>query len=303
MDRRMDCRKAASCAVDPEGRMLLDAGGDESRIFTVDLPLTDQGRLDDTPRRRSMASRCPHRYNDCYLNLRPILDLTAFLNLPSPGILALNGVVPREDQHPIDALRDSLDEKRGPSGLFLLPPFGYSEEALARIGEIAHGRQIGVATCRQTPNGQRCFFYPASADPRHWPFSPSACAQAGGYPLIDFASARLKLAAFDLLNHPEAVVATAKKGCDLLIALDDRLTADRRLLAGVRTIENLAVAGCTPNGAGIWLPPEGHQRWGEQLAGPGAVCRCRLDTHRTRQKRFQDNIDFATLLKRSGRVD
>jgi hypothetical protein len=169
---------------------------------------------------------------------------------------------------------------------------------LKRIGEIADNRQIGVATCCKTPNGHRSVFYPADAEAQHWPMALSACEQEGDHPQIDFASARLKLAPFDLLTHPEAVVAAAKKGCDLIVTVDGQLTDDQRLLAGVRTIEHLAVAASTPTQAGIWMSPDGHQRWDETLAGPGEVCRYALDTHRTRRKRFQDNIDFETLLQR-----
>jgi hypothetical protein len=68
----------------------------------------------------------------------------------------------------------------------------------------------------------------------------------------------------------------------------------------VRTIEQLAVAACAPNSAGIWMPPEGHQRWGETRASAGQVCRQDLDVKRLRNKRFQDRIDFRILLGASG---
>lgn len=300
IDRIMDCRKASSCVYDPEGRMLLDASSDDSKTLFVDVPLTVGGRLDNTVRRRRMDSRCPHRYNDCYLNLRPIQDLTSFLNLPAPGILDIHGVIPGDNEHPIDALLRGLDSPSASAGLFLLPWFAYSEEALRRIGEIARDRHVGVATCRKTATEHRCVFFPADGEMQHWPLAFWACEQLGAYPQIDFASARLKLASFDFLTHPEAVVAAAKKGCDVVATFDDQLTGDQCLLAGVRTIEHLAVAGCTPTGAGIWLPPDGHQRWQARLAGPGEVCHCALDTHRTRRKRFQDAIDFDLLLRRPG---
>jgi predicted amidohydrolase len=73
--------------------------------------------------------------------------------------------------------------------------------------------------------------------------------------------------------------------------------ADDRLLAGARTIENLAVAVCSGSGAGIWLPPEGHQRWTETTATVGESCHLAIDTRRTRQKRFQDRVDFEVLLR------
>ena len=300
IDRTMDCRQAASCAVDPNGGILLDASHADSQIYTVDLPLTEKGRLDDTMRRQCMASRCPDQYNNCYLNLRPIQNLTTFLNLPSPDILDVYGVVPEADEHPIDALLRSLDDKNAPPGLFLLPRFAYADEALTRIAEIAAKYQAGVITCRRESNEYDCFAFPADADTQHWPLVSSTGGQAADFSWIDFGSARLKPVTLDLLSHPENAVAAAKQGCDLMVTFGESLDENKRLQAGVRTIEHLAVACATPSMAGIWLPPDGHQRWQERVAGSGAVCHVALDTHRTRQKRFQDNIDFATLLQRNG---
>ena len=103
---------------------------------------------------------------------------------------------------------------------------------------------------------------------------------------------------FAALLHPEAAVASAKQGCDLLVAYHATFTGKNRLLAGVRTIEGLAVAVCTPMGAGIWSPPEGHQRWHEALTETGEICRVQLDTQRIRARTFQDSIDFEVLLNR-----
>ena len=300
IDRTMDCRQAVSCAIDPNGRILLNARHADSQIFTVDLPLTEKGRLDDTIRWQRLAARCPDRYNDCYLNLRPIQDLTPFLNLPSPDILDVYGVVPEADEHPIDALLRSLDDRNSPPGLFLLPRFAYADEALNRIGEIAAKYQAGIITCRWASDGHDCFAFPGDGEMQHWPFVSASGEQTENYPWIDFGSARLKPVPFDLLAHPENGVAAAKQDCDLMVSFGESLDENQRLQAGVRTIEHLAVACSTPAMAGIWLPPDGHQRWEEQVAGPGAVCHVALDTHRTRQKRFQDNIDFDTLLKRNG---
>jgi hypothetical protein len=109
VDRIMDCRKAPSCVYDPTGRALIDATHPDSQIVPVALPLTAAGRLDNTARRQRLASRCPHRYNDCYLNMRPVQDLTTFLDLPAPDRLEIHGVVPRKAEHPIDALLRDLD--------------------------------------------------------------------------------------------------------------------------------------------------------------------------------------------------
>ncbi|MDD2467087.1 MAG: hypothetical protein PHI97_24095 [Desulfobulbus sp.] len=69
------------------------------------------------------------------------------------------------------------------------------------------------------------------------------------------------------------------------------------LLAGARTIEQTAVAVSSPQGAGIWMTAEGHQRWGEVLAQTGTYCTTVLDSGKTRVKRFQDRIDYRTLFQ------
>jgi hypothetical protein len=115
-----------------------------------------------------------------------------------------------------------------------------------------------------------------------WPFGSGT-----QIPCVDLGPARFRVVLFDALAHPEIAVASAKQGCDLLIASEDWLSPKQRLLAGVRTIDNICVAVCALNDAGIWITPEGHNRWEELSAGPGAVCRYALDTNRTRKKIFQ----------------
>ena len=88
----------------------------------------------------------------------------------------------------------------------------------------------------------------------------------------------------------------SKQGCDLLVAMEPSIDEQTRLLAGARTVNHLATAVCAANGAGIWMRPEGHQRWQEEWAGAGESCTFVLDTSLTRQKRFQDRVDFEILL-------
>lgn len=52
------------------------------------------------------------------------------------------------------------------------------------------------------------------------------------------------------------------------------------------------------NASGIWITPEGHQRWDQVSAGHGETCSYAMDTTRTRTKRFQDRIDLKVLLNR-----
>lgn len=183
------------------------------------------------------------------------------------------------------------------AALYLLPSYVYSDTALDWIARIARNNAIGVLTRAPAGAVQHLYTFHNNGESCHWhlprwPFD--GCAQI---PRIDFGPARLHIVPFDALAHPEMAVASAKQGCDLLLASEDRLSPEHRLLAGVRTIDNICLAVCALNDAGIWITPEGHNRWEELSAGPGEVCQYSLDTHYTREKKYQDRVDFEVLLR------
>jgi hypothetical protein len=302
MDRSMDCRRATSCLFDPMGNLLLVGRQATSRIFCVDVPLDSRGRLEATMRRRMLSDRRPEQYHDCYLNLRPIRDLTGFLSLPQPGVLHLCCVVPSPHEEPVDALLHRLENASAEDAqLYLLPSPPFSDTARDRIDRAVRSKKIGVLVCSANGANHSVFSFKSGSDaPVHRQIDASTHLGAE-ISRIDFETARLHLVPFAALLHPEAAVASAKQGCDLMVAYHATFAAEDRLLAGARTIEGLSVAVCTPMGAGIWSPPEGHQRWGETVAETGKMCRVQLDTKRIRARTFQDNIDFEVLL--NGRSD
>lgn len=298
VDRTMDCKQAATCVCTPEGKLLRNESSEGSQLLMVNLPLTPHGRLESDARRLRLADRRRHYYHDCYLNLRAIGDLTRFLNLPKPGVLNLNCIVPHPNDHPIDALLNRLmDHDRREHTLYLLPVFEYSDSALDRIARIIHQKNIGVIT-RGTDGttAHRCTFQTGKMTRHwhlpHWPFSNGM-----RIPQIDFGPARLHIVPFGSLMHPEMAVASAKQGCDLLVSSEERLTPRHCLMAGARTIEKVCVAVCAVNEAGIWISPKGHSRWEEHITGPGGENSYTLDTRWTREKKFQDRIDFEVLLR------
>jgi predicted amidohydrolase len=299
IDRTMDCRQALSCLSDPQGNLLLESKTSGTRVFRICLPLTPDGRMESRNRRQRMANRGPQHCHDSYLNMLPIRDLTTFLDLPPPGGLELHCLVPKETAHPVDALlrevRTRSDEVRH---LYLLPSLTDSDAALERVAQTAHDHQVAVAVCSSNGAGYRYHLFRDDGDTMHrtlpsWPFTDSV-----SVPCADLGPARLFMTPFAALSHPEFAVAIAKKGCDVAIACEKELSAGDRLLARVRTIENLAVAVCSGSGAGIWMPPEGHRQWVETTATIGQCCHMSIDTGRTRQKRFQDRVDFEVLLGR-----
>jgi len=228
--------------------------------------------------------------------------LTGFLTLPQPGVLHLCCVVPSPSEEPVDALlRRLVNASAEDAFLCLLASPPLSDTAQDRINRAVRSKKIGVLVCSANDANQSVFSFKSGSDaPVHRLIDDSTHLGAE-ISRIDFGPARLHLVPFAALLHPEAAVASAKQGCDLMVAYHATFAAQDRLLAGVRTIEGLAVAVCTPMGAGIWSPPEGHQRWGEALAETGEMCRAQLDTQRIRARTFQDSIDFEVLL--NGRSD
>jgi predicted amidohydrolase len=303
LDRTMDCRQAASCLIDPHGEMLFEGSSEEGRFFLVHLPLTTHGRLASGPRRRRLASRRPVHYPDCYLNLEAITDLTAHYELPPPARVPLVCVVPKPGEASADALRRVLDAEHAAAGeLWLLPArhADLSPRSLEAIGRMAADQGINVVTGGVTGGprgrGRRYLAFTSGEENGQWTLPPWPFDGEGRFPRIRLAGLQILLAGLDALTHPELAVAAAKRGCDLALALEGDLMPAKRLLAGVRTIEQLAVAACAPDSAGIWLPPRGHRRWGEARATAGQVCRQDLDVERLRNKRFHDRIDFRALL-------
>jgi predicted amidohydrolase len=288
----LDCRAAASCCCDPRGNVLLEERRDDARIFHVHIPLNDRGRMEDGERRRRISARRPQDYHDCYRNLRAIEDLTDFFALPQPGPLTVRALVPSPGRHPIDLLMEQI-RKQPPQGpqLYLLPGAPLCDAAREPLQRAVGDSETVVITCGGDDPAAPLFSCPAGCE------APGQWTSASLPAFLDIGPARIHLLPFARLAHPETAVAAAKQGCDLIVSQHPALTAEARLLAGARTIEGPAIAVAGAGGAGIWCPPEGHQRWGEAWAEAGQICTRVLDTRPMRTRRFQDNIDFEVLLR------
>lgn len=297
-DLKMDCANASSCVADPAGRLLFQGGGEDGAIFEVELPLDRNERLSGVVRLERMADRRPEEYHDCYLNLRLIRDLTSWFNLPEPGPLEIVCPTPNPHEHPVDALDCAMNENEPSANKrFIIPPAdSYSDRAVERMIDIAKRRKAGVLLCREQANGVSNFIFSSDGDFLNEIVDSSYMNNGRRFPVIDFGPARIAVLPADELLNPEKILICSKAGCDLTVAYGLTLSPEARLLAGARTLENVAVAMSARDGAGVWMFPDGHQRWTETLSGPGETCRYTLDTLRTREKRFNDQVDFKTLL-------
>ena len=269
------------------------------KFFHVELPLDRNGRLEGSLRLQRLSERRPSRYRECYLNLRMIRNITSFLDLPKPGILDLRCIVPGEGQHPVDAMQNHLSHNASEeNGLYVLPPFEFSDAVEQKIEQHVNQEKIGVLACSRNDGHATYRLFEFGKEMRQWELPTSQSGNDPGNAVVDFGAARLFLSPFSAMAHPETAVVASKRGCDLSLSIEEKLSSEQKILAPVRTIENLAASVCCCDGAGIWTPPDGHQRWTESLASPGESCHASFDTNRTRSKRFQDSIDFHLLLRK-----
>lgn len=286
LDLTMDCRQGVSAVFDPHGTMLLDHSSPHTHLALIGLDLDGRNRL-AAPTRTRLHGRLATDVSDCCLNLSGIADLTSFLRLPPPGPLVLNCHAAESETAALAALERSAHNKPDSCGLHILPAGVYSDAALDRIRQISTTAGAIVFRMQGQDAGWRWCEHGAWTRP---------AAFGGVLAQTEYGAARILLASLGEFRRPEPILAAAKRGCDLVIASSEHLSDEDRLLAGVRTIDTLAAAACAANGSGIWMTPEGHQRWEEVLAGPGECCSYLLDTARTRKKRFQDRVDYDRLL-------
>jgi len=291
-DLSMDCELAESCLIDADGSLIFRKQSAESKVFELTLPL-ENGKLRSSLRQKILSDRRPAHYHKCYRNIAAVSDLTSFLSLPIPGALSISCFVPEPSGNTIKQVSDFFINKGRESrpSLWILPPASYSDSFLHMLTQF--GRQYGIwLLLQRNLKDQGWHLFSPENDPMHWNLPHWPFGNETIFPQIDIGPARIALIPFPALHHPEIAVAAAKDGCDMIVTSSVQFTDDIRLTCGVRTINHLAVALCTSNGAGIWMRPEGHERWGETVCCEGSSCGFLLDTALTRKKRFQDLVDF-----------
>ena len=296
LDATMDCRKAPSAFISSQGAVQLNKAARTSRLVRVNVPLNRDGSLKGGQRLKRLANRNCERIQACYLNRAGISDLTSLLQLPQNGQLQLccHSPDPTNGLHPTLAAIESSG--RTAETLHILPSGTYEENDIdgLRFWCAATGQK--AVLIRNSENGESLYWFDGKEPPRVRKWDSEQVGETGAYPAFDCGAARVHLVSGAALHHPELFIACAKMGADLIIVYARCFDEKHCLLAGARTIEQAAIVLCSPLGGGIWTPPEGHQRWGETLSVPGEHCTAILDTTKTRKKRFQDRIDYHTLL-------
>lgn len=296
-DRIMDCRDAVSCVYDPLGRELLSGSSGESKVLLADLPLDAHGKLQGVLQRAKLRDRTPGLYSPIYLDFRLVDDLTEHYGLPEPAPMKVHCVVPEMGHLELDSLERTIRDLAGEGpALVVLPPLPIAVRtalhSLAKRNDVALCTTfLGDANERTpamlTADGEVAA-NSADMHGRHDRFP---------FPVMHFGPAKIAMASFDCLAHPELAVVFSKLGCDLAVLSEENMRDEERLLCGVKTVEGIAVALCASNGGLIAMVPRGHEPWEERSIQGTGTCSYEIDIARTRKKRFQDRLDFELLLK------
>lgn len=288
MDLSMDCRQGPSAVFGADGEPLLDHCSAQTRLLLSEIPLDDKGRLAaNRVHDRRILGDC----TTCALPLAGIADLTAFLRLPPPDHLAIGCLASSSATEMIRMLKPGNQGKV--ANLYLLPAAAYSDNTLDLLQGHCDAEEVAIC-CTRLEQHPGIYWLQGKQPPRILELSTGG--PSASFPWIDYGPARILPIAPQVLRHPEPICAAAKQGCDLVVCSAPAFSASDRLIAGARTIDNVATALCSDQGGGIWLTPEGHGRWQEILAAPQEKCNFLLDTRRTRHKKFQDRVDYEQLL-------
>ncbi|MDR1870649.1 MAG: carbon-nitrogen hydrolase family protein [Deltaproteobacteria bacterium] len=281
LEEKLDCLNAASGAFDPYGRELFRGRSPVSQVFYVNLPLDSKGKLDSTRRQEILAARKPAQSYRLYGNWTGLANLTSFLRLNEPGPLDLKALIPPPGVSPA-AFASQADLSS--DSLYLLPTYSYSKADAAELGRLFRER---AAIAKN--EGREWLFFGKITGQR--------VNQTDGLFLIDYGPARIWLATDEEIHQPEPTIAAAKFGADLALGHVPSLTPDARLLAAIRPVDQLAAAIVAPDGAAFGLLWQGHDAGRGAFVNPGEVSGLTLDTRETRDKRFQDRLDFAALFR------
>lgn len=297
LDATMDCREAPSALISAQGAVRLEKTARTSRLIRVSIPLNREGQLKAGQRLKRLAGRNRAQMYGCTLNRSGISDLSSLLNLPPTGRLQLSAHCPDQEaglQATLAAIEASASMAET---LHILPTGTYEEGDIAGLRHWCGATGQKVVLNQIIEQGEVWYWFDGKEEPRSRQWDSGYDQSAEPFPVFDCGVARVQLLPACALLHPELVLACAKQGADLVIIFTQLFNERVCLLAGARTIEQTAVVVSSPQGAGIWMTAEGHQRWGEALAPTGSHCTALLDTGKTRIKRFQDRIDYRTLFQ------
>ncbi|SMC39488.1 Predicted amidohydrolase [Desulfocicer vacuolatum DSM 3385] len=312
-DRTMSCKNAPSCAFDPHGRTLLNRESSSSALMTVNIPL-EKGRLARTKRFERLKQRHPERYRPIYLDMRHVTygggDYTSYYDLAPPGLYEISCYTQVATlQSILNIVQKHQIPEKSNLGVLLFPELPHQKNVMALLPVIKQQIQDSKkAVClgfRDEAGASRQIFMTPDGMVYHhgnnW--TKECISKANALPggdcyrtIVDMGPIRAGICTPDELTHPEVAVAHAKLGCDVLFSCAGHIEPSWQIVAAAKTLERINIAVAGHNMGFICQPPESHDRWKENLNTASGVCRAMLDSNETRSKKFQDRLDFMTLL-------
>ena len=290
-DRIMDCSKAVSAIIAPDGSPITTQVSESSALVFADLPLNNKGKLDSSQRLKMLNTRNPSLYRQIYLD--PWTEnLTRYYGLPTPGKLDLFCLTSGPSPLSIKEIEARVKEGNpsGPS-LWVLPRMTDPDLTGLKNLARAHGCAFALSTGPGIHQGASFLVTKNGAAP--------FVNTAGEFPFkrLSYGPASIAMVPMDALRHPELSLVLSKLGCDLLLVSEPWFThADIQLLS-MRTLDSLAIAAS--GNRGLIAHMKGiHGDLNRQEAAKGSVCHYELDTALTRDKHFYDQVDFDLLLKK-----
>lgn len=315
-DRTMSCKNAPSCAFDPHGQTLLDQESSTSAIMTVHLPL-ENGHLPQTKRLDTLKQRHPERYRPLYLDMRHVTygggDYTSYYDLAPPGLyhISCHTAVATFQIIP-DLVKKAHAPKKAGLCVLLFPELPHQKNVMALLPllkqQIQGSKKIVCLGFRDKTGASRQIVMTPDGMVYHhgnnWTkdYSSKGNSLPGGdchRTIVDMGPIRAGICTPDELNHPEVAVAHAKLGCDVLFSCAGHIDPSWQIVAAAKTLERINIAVAGHNMGFICRPPESHDRWKETLVTAPGVCREMLDSRENRSKKFQDRVDFMTLLRQA----
>lgn len=293
-DKIMECTEAESCCIDKHGEIIgrLSARGTE--VFCWELPL-EEGKLESDKRKERLGLRRAQYYHSCYRDLDILTDITSFFELPDPGEMQLVCLSPCSGNI-FSRIDEILSKCPGLPAFFLLPACNSLEESYAeQLCKHARDRRVCHAIYQKDnkewllmgSEGNLQKLYSGS-----WP--PEKALQI---PQVDVDSARVAFIPEGGLTQPELVLSLSKEGCDLIVTSTEIWNEETVLLAGIRSIDRAAIVVAGDEQAGVWLPPQGHQRWREYRTDENSMTKVTINTKALRNKGYQSRVDCAALFE------
>ena len=297
-DLTMDCTRTVSAVVAPTGKPLFSGSSETSKIFMVDIPLDDQGRLSHVLRRHCMASRQVDHYGNIYL--KPwVENLTGYHGLPETGVLDVHCFTKPLEEITLEALTTAvLHAQKAHPSLWVLPrgtgnkisPQGLLVLArktnAAFAVSLAKGKGDLPVPVLITTEGQQTFIEPKAEQSRFFP-----------YKILHYGPAAIAMVPVEALRHPELAVVLAKLGCDLVVCSEANISWENLLLSRMRTVNGVAVAACDVHASEITCMQGLHGGRDHEYLDQHGICSYELNTQATRKKYFDYCIDYDVLMK------